>query len=456
MVYPHKQHVILSEKMDDLKKRIIQKKKEQKSLIEITHKKGKLSQRLLEGTQKFFDLIASFFSSSKELPIVGFVFQMISVIPNAITTITDKNSSIGSKILAVGLLLALTALGITAFTLGGIVAAKIGLALASLATLIEGITFIGAIVNKYQTSKAYKEKKEFIDLLKNQNIDSLKNDKYRARLAIRALELEHLLEKSTNELHKKEFEFIKTISNKIDLSDFPDDSPVSKLSKLYKDRKDLISYLGRITQLVDQKEKKNNSIANEKNTEDTSTLIKLINDLQQQIAQIDEDIENITEPLHELKQNDLLANEGIPKSLTNFALGGAGVVFSIMGLMILLSAVAVPPIIGPILVGFGIGMAIFGVVKWGIELYETSKDEKFMQEREEENEGIILEEALDQYEHGCTYSKAMRPILYSQVTITPSESQNIAANDLESPSIKSTNSLESPEHFSKRSGEFQI
>lgn len=87
---------------------------------------------------------------------------MLSAIPNAITTLTDKKSSIGSKIFAIGILLTATALGITAFVLGGIVAAGIGLAFASLTTLIEGISLIGALVNKYQTSKAYKEKKSLL------------------------------------------------------------------------------------------------------------------------------------------------------------------------------------------------------------------------------------------------------------------------------------------------------
>ncbi|HHF7375684.1 T4SS effector SidA family protein [Legionella bozemanae] len=430
--------------MDDLKRRINERKKEQKSLIEIAHKKGKLSQRLLEGTQKILGLIGAIFTSSKELPVIGFVFQMLSAIPNAITTLTDKKSSIGSKIFAIGILLTATALGITAFVLGGIVAAGIGLAFASLTTLIEGISLIGALVNKYQTSKAYKEKKEFIDLLKKQDIALLTNDKYREQLAIRALELEHLLEKSTAQSFIDELEFIKTISSNIASSDFPDDSPVSKLSKLYNDRKDLISYLGIITQLIDQKDK-----------EDTSTLIKLVSELQHQIAEIDEDIENITGPLHHLQRNNLLANEAIAKSYANFALGGAGVILSTIGLMILLSTIAAPPIMGPILLGFGIGLAIFGVVKWGIELYATREDEKTMLERANENEEIILEEALK-----CSYSNAMRPILDSKGT-TPEEPKNSKnkTGDLaitsEPSNIESTPPLNSSD-VSQKSGEFQI
>ncbi len=444
MTYPRKKHVILSEEMDDLKRRINERKKEQKSLIEIAHKKGKLSQRLLEGTQKILGLIGAIFTSSKELPVIGFVFQMLSAIPNAITTLTDKKSSTGSKIFAIGILLTATALGITAFVLGGIVAAGIGLAFASLTTLIEGISLIGALVNKYQTSKAYKEKKEFIDLLIKQDIALLTNDKYREQLAIRALELEHLLEKSTAQSFIDELEFIKTISSNIASSDFPDDSSVFKLSKLYNDRKDLISYLGIITQLIAQKDK-----------EDTSTLIKLVSKLQHQIAEIDEDIENITGPLHHLQRNNLLANEAIAKSYANFALGGAGVILSTIGLMILLSAIAAPPIMGPILLGFGIGLAIFGVVKWGIELYATREDEKTMLERANENEEIILEEALK-----CSYSNAMRPILDSKGTTLekPKNSKN-KTGDLaitsEPPNMESTPPLNSSD-VPQKSGEFQI
>ncbi|HHT0594281.1 TPA: T4SS effector SidA family protein [Legionella anisa] len=470
MTYSHKKHVILSEEMDDLKKRINKRKKEQKPYSEIAHKKGKLFQRLLEGGQKFFGLIATAFSSAKELPYIGFVFQIASIIPASIAMITDKKSSIPAKILAVGFLLGLTALGITAFVLGGLIAAKIGLALASLATFIEVISFTISLINKYQTRSAYKEKKEFNHLLDSRESDALENDKYRERLEIRALELKHLLEKSTDESLKEELEFIDTIRSKkayvapqmdnillrfinairskIGWSELPpDDPPVTKLSKLYQDRKDLITYLAWNTEQIDKKDQTSDS-----------TLIDLVSKLQHQIAQIDKDIELITEPLHELKRNDLLTNEAILKSFTNVALGGAGVILSTIGLMILLSAVAAPPIMGPILFGFGIGLAIFGVVKWGIELYATKQDEKFMRKLEKENEGIILEEALDEYDHGCSYSNAMRPIIDSQA-ITPSKPQHKVANDLtisEPPSLESTKSLESTDVSPKKSEDLRM
>ncbi|MCE0724043.1 T4SS effector SidA family protein [Legionella resiliens] len=474
MTYSRKNHVVLSDEMDDLKKRINQRKKEQKSYIEIAHKKGKLSQRLLEGAQKFFGLAATAFSSAKELPYIGFVFQIVAIIPASIAMITDKNSSILGKILAVSFLLGLTALGITAFVMGGLVAAKIGLALASLVTVIEGMSFIGSLFNKYKTWSAYKEKEEFNHLLDSLDSDALENNKYRERLEIRALELEHLLEHSTSsslEKENEELQFINTIRNKkpyvppqmdntllrfinamrskIGWEKLPsDDPPITKLSNLYDERKIAVSYLAKITEIIDKDDQTSHSI-----------LIDQVTELQHQIAQIDKEIESITEPLHELQRNDLLANEAIPKSFTNFALGGAGVILSTIGLMILLSAVAAPPIMGPILFGFGIGLAIFGVVKWGIELYATSQDEKFKRKLEKENEGIILEEALYEYDHGCSYSNAMRPILDSKDT-TSEKPTNTTENDLaeisEPPSIESTKLLESTNAPPKSSGEYQI
>ncbi|KTD41067.1 T4SS effector SidA family protein [Legionella parisiensis] len=482
MTYPRKKHVILSEEMDDLKKRINQRKKEQKSYIEIVNKKATLSQRLLEGVQKFWGLIAAIFSASKELPVFGFVFQMLAVFPNAVKTLTDKNSSIGSKVFATFLLLSLTALGITAFVMGGIIAAKIGLAIACTATALEAISFIGSLFNKHNTRTAYKGKKEFAKLLDEETKEfshlkdlskpyALENDKYRERLEFRALELEHLLEKSTNESLKEELAFINIIRNKkpyvapstdsiflrfinkirskIGLSELPaDDPPVIKLSKLYQDRKDLVSYLAKNTELIDTKYQDSNS-----------SLITLVGKLQQQIAQIDKDIESITEPLHELKRNDLLANEAIAKSFTNLALGGAGVTLSLIALMILpilLSAVVAPPIVATvstILLGFGIGLAIFGAVKWVMELRATRKDEKIMRERTKEHEEIILEEALYEYDH-CSYSVAMRPLLNSK----PEELQHPAANDVAITSEPSDTESLSPLNSSDvtQSGEFQI
>ncbi len=117
---------------------------------------------------------------------------------------------------------------------------------------------------------------------------------------------------------------------------------------------------------------------------------------------MDEDIGKITEPLHQLKQQNLLANEAIAKSYTNFALGGAGVIFSVIGLMVLISAFAAPPLVGTILFGFGIGLATFGLIKWSVEQYANKEDKQLLKERTKEHEETILEEALDCYEHEMT------------------------------------------------------
>ncbi|WP_115707299.1 T4SS effector SidA family protein [Legionella sainthelensi] len=160
MTYPHKKHVILSEKMNELKGRITLLQQQQKlSFIETISKRGNLSKFFLDGLQKIFDFVTSIIASSKELPIIGFVLRLISAIPNAITTLTDNNNSVGSKVLAMSLLLVTTGFGIAAFVLGGIVSAGIGLAFASLGTLIEGISLLSSIREKFQSAKAYKEKK---------------------------------------------------------------------------------------------------------------------------------------------------------------------------------------------------------------------------------------------------------------------------------------------------------
>ncbi|PWY55630.1 hypothetical protein DGG96_11025 [Legionella qingyii] len=425
MTYPLKKHVVLPEKMDKLKKRINLSKEKQRSFTEIIHKTGKLSQYILGGIQKLIGLLSSIIKSAKELHIIGFALQMFSIIPNAITTLTDKNSSVINKTFSIIVLLTTSALGITAFILGGVVAAGIGLAFASLTTLVEGISFLGALINKYKTSKAYKEKIQFMNLLETFDT-SLNNDKYRNKLEIRALELEHLGNLSTEEA--KQLQFIRKIHSKVGLSELvPDNSPVMKLSKLYKERKELLASLANITEEIDES----------KEFEADTSLIEEVSNIQHQIDKIDKDIANITEPLFLLEENTHLADETIVKSYTNFVLGGTGVILSTIGLIILIGTATVPPLWSPILLGFSIGLALFGLIKWGVELQAKSVDEQILEERTKENEEIILEEALEHYDHELSdkfqgsYSIALRPILESPATAADTTNlQNEDVHDL--------------------------
>lgn len=418
MTYPHKKHVVLPEKMDKLKTRINLSKENQKSFIEIIHKKGKLSKYILEGIQKIFGLISSIITSVKELRIFGFVLQMLSIIPNAITTLTNKESSAAIKTFSIIVLLATSGLGIAAFVFGGIVAAGIGLAFASLTTLIEGISFLGGLINKYKTSKAYRDKKLFMDLLETFD-SSLNNDKYRKQLEIHAVELEHLSNLSTQQA--KQVQFIREMLSKIGPTDlFLDNILVFKLTLLYEDRKERLAQLAQITKLIDE----------QKELEANTLLIEQVSDIQQQIAKIDKDIANITEPLSQLEESNLLANKTIVKSYTNFVLGGTGVILSTIGLIILIGTATIPPLWGSILLGFSIGLALFGLIKWGVEVHAKNVDEQILENRTKENEEIILEEALDHYAHELSdicqgsYSTALRPILESAATAATPTPQN--------------------------------
>lgn len=423
MTYPHKQHVILSEQMNELKNKITQLQQKQKlSFIERINKNGNLSKFFLDGVQKILDFVTSIITSSKELPIIGFVIRMISVIPTAITTLTHKKSSVGSKILAMTLLLVTTGLGIAAFVLGGIISAGIGLAFASLGTLIEGISLLSSIVEKYQSAKVYKEKKAFTDLMKKRDLLALDSDTYRERLEICVLELKFLLNKLHalfSEQMEEELKFINAIRTQREWKQFPssDDSSPSKLLRLYQERDEILLYLEKIIQILEKGETVGTNI-------ESSQLIELVSNLQYEITQIDEDIEKITEPLHKLKQQNLLANETIAKSYTNFALGGVGVILSTLGLMGLIGAFAAPPLAGVIFFGFGIGLAIFGLIKWSVEQYANKEDKKLIKERTKEHEETILEEALDcyerelskkyQHEETCSYATSLRSLLSSE------------------------------------------
>ncbi|STY29541.1 SidA protein, subsrate of the Dot/Icm transport system [Legionella wadsworthii] len=432
MPYPHKKHMVLSQAMEALKIRIKDAEEQQKPFLDTVHKRSKLAQYLVEALQKGFGLLTPILQAAEELRITGFAFQMFAVIPNAITTLTDKKSSIANKILASFILLGTTALGITAFVLGGIVAAGIGVAVSALATLIEGVSFIGSLISRSQTNKAYNEKKLFMELIKNRDFDTLKEEKYRERLVIRALELQHLIEKQSILSHahaEEELDFILHIcdpqkyvpSEKVNgIQKFinfirntmglhlipPEEDKVTKLLQLYQDRQLLIIYLAQMIKIFQQKE------------DDTISkffFIGVISAIQQDIAELDKEVETLTEPLHELERNHIIAKEAIAKSTVNLALGAGALTLSVVGLVILLGTLAAPPILGPVLIGFGVGLAVFGVIKWGLELYFKRQDEKIMKEREKENKLIILEESLKFYdEHpSCSYSAALRPILNS-------------------------------------------
>lgn len=447
MTYPHKKHVILSDQMDELKHRInLLKQKQKSSFTDKINKKGNLSKLILEGLQKTLDFFTSMLAFSKELPIIGFAIRMISAIPNAMTTLTDKKSSIGTKIFAMTMLLATTGLGIAAFVLGGIVAAGIGLAFAALGTLIEGISLLGSIVDKYQSAKAYKEKKVFTDLMEKRDPSAFDSEVYKDRLEVRALELNYLLNKPSSLSHvqiEDELEFIHKICTQRgwNQSSSSEDSPATKLSRLYQDREDMLLYLEKIIKIIDKEDKEGKNI-------EESKLIALVSNLQHEIAEIDEDIEKITEPLHKLKQKNLLANEAIAKSYTNFALGGVGVIFSAVGLMVFLGTLAAPPIAATILLGFGIGLATFALIKWGAELYADKKDEKILKERAQEHEETILEEALDCYSHDlsknyqydwkCSYSTSLSRILLSSETnvVSFTEPKDKVKNDVIETSIQ--------------------
>lgn len=443
MTYPLKKHIALSEKMNELKGRIEQLQREQKlSLLEHANKKGRLSSLILEGVQKTLAFLGAVLSSVKEIPIIGFAVQMFATIPNAITTLTDKKSSVASKVLAMTFLLITTGLGITAFALGGMVAAGIALAFASLGTLVEGISLVASLVNKYQSSNDYKEKKAFIDLLQKRDLTALENDVYKERLEIRALELEHLLNKATHlplAPIKEELEFIKQIRSKRgwDKLAFPENSPQARLVTLYKERDELLLYLETTIKYVDQEEKNSTNFEN-------PLLVALVTNIQHQISEFDEEIENIVMPLHKLKRNDLIANETIAKSVTNFALGGVGVIFGVVGVMAILGALAMPPVAATAFLGLGIGLAVFGVIKWSVELYLNREEKKIMKERTKEHEEIILEEALNGYDHKLqkesSYSTSLSRILASRNSAdeSPSKSQNKVKSDLVTAQVATT------------------
>lgn len=441
--------IILSERMKTLKTRI-KKAEREASLQDEVNERGEYANTVLSAFSQIQGFFASIFSESKQLPIIGFIIQMVSVIPTAITTIFAKDKSIGEKVFALGVLSVVTALSIAAFVLTAAVSAAIGVAVSSFTTVLEGISLVGSIATKLSTRAEYKQKKEFTQLLEAKNTAALTDEKYLDPLRVRYLELQQALvhpDLETDEKNKyqEEATFIHDLLTQRGLPlDGDEDSQAGMLKKLYDKRREkmlaltvMIENLEKIGDLITPEEKKANLVA--------------IDSLKEDIVKVDNDINNITKPIQQLKRKDLLANEKLAQTYTTFALAGAGVVLSTIALLMAVSVVAAPPVLLPIVGGLAIAMATIGLIKWVAEKFAEKADAKADKERQALKEENILDESLDCYQTQlgdrpnqsatCSYSNHMLGILQS-----PPEPQPAQTAEPTSPTPDDTLTSTPPTH----------
>lgn len=385
-------HFHLSNKMKKLKEEIQNQTSQSESLLHKVHKSSSFASTVLSGINNVFGLIAGFLSAYKEVPVVGGILQLIAMVPKSIAIMTDPEKSKQEKIITASLIAVLLGLAITAFVLGSVAALIIGVVIASIVTVLEGAGFIGQAVAKYQTHNALKTKLEFNLFLEHRIAPE--GNTHDELFEIRAVELLHELEKPN--LQKKdqirfteELSFINEVLKKKDIIPGSNkDNPAFKLQELYNTRKEQLS------ELVQKIALKDTAV----DESDLQKHLDAIQVLQKKLIKTDDDIENITRPIEKLTDDNAKANEKLAFSYATFALAGAGTIFSVIGLLLVVGSVAAPPFVLPLLVGFGVGMAAISLLKWTAEKIAQYEDKKIQTQKSQLHEELILDEALNGYD----------------------------------------------------------
>lgn len=454
-----------------LMKRLEERQEEKKSLAEKAHRTGALVHGIMLGINNVFGLISSTLTAYKEVPVIGFALQMVALVPQAISTLANPEASIPAKIFAGGLLAAITSLSVTAFVLGAAPAAIIGLVVASLAGVMQGLELIGKVMEKLNATKTYEHVKAFNNLIKsgceNPNTTIPDSNDFNEDFAIRSVELSFFSNKRLAEIEQEQAIKKEQVSAFVD-SNIKDMGSVEGLKKLrdqYKEQPapplfnelidleteklQIINERAFVEQVVDKKniviepdsaadKLKNLYLLRKERLTDLTAKIAVLNQsapdkesssellddilkLQKKIIKIDSKIEEITKPAKNIKLAHLVGNEKLARTFTNFALSGVGIVFSVMAVLLVVGSVAAPPFVLPIMAGFGIGLAAFGVIKWAMEKSADMADEENKIKQEQKQGESILDEAIDGYQHqqskehshtgSCSYSKHMKDLL---------------------------------------------
>ncbi|MCL5272508.1 MAG: T4SS effector SidA family protein, partial [Gammaproteobacteria bacterium] len=81
-----------------LRKRLEERKEENKSLAEKAHRASTMLHGVMQGINSIFRLIASSLRAYKEIPVIGFALQMVALVPQSISTLTNPAAGIRAKI----------------------------------------------------------------------------------------------------------------------------------------------------------------------------------------------------------------------------------------------------------------------------------------------------------------------------------------------------------------------
>ena len=423
----------LSEKMQRLKNNILALLLERKSLMEKVYEGSRFATIITTGISNVFNVIASFLSSFQSIPLIGGIFQGIAAIPQAIAFISDPKITLAQKALS-GLLLAVVGgIALTAFLLGSVATLIFGTVLSSFLTLMEGYYFTYRVIDKFQKSKRYNERDEFVTLIEERRYPE--EDKYNDQLEIRAVELEHALagnglNKNTKRKIEDELGFINGVLNKkgIVIGENPE-STASQLSELYKIHKEQLAELTEKLSLITEETK----------LEGHNEILDEIQKIQKAILTTEEDIAYFTKPINELFFENDIATDKLGISLSNFALSAAATIVSIFGLLVGVGVVVAPPILVPVMLGISISLAVVGLVKWITEKIVQQQERSYLAKKEEHQKVTILEESLYAYEQSLNknHSDSIKHSSHSKYMHDLLEQKNTIENKKESEEMSS-------------------
>lgn len=429
MPFYRKKNIQLSSEMTNLKKEIDTLNLNNTSTMKQIHQSSGILSTITGGFASSLHLLGNIFSANKNIPVIGFFMQMLSMIPKSIETISDPKKSIAEKVFSTVFLMTIVALSIAAFVVGSLFAAVVGTVLSSIITAMEGLGFIGKVIEKYQLSTAYQKKLAFNKLI-DQKITP-ENNQFDELFETRAVELQEVLKKKNlstedKESIKEELNFIEEVLQKRNIViGQNEENPAFKLQKLYQEREE-------------QLEKLVQKIALTQSTTISADVLEGIESIQSEILRIDEQINTITAPVEQLNAKNMIATEKVFLSLSSFSTAAAGTVLSVIGLTLFVGSIAMPPALIGALFGIGIGLASISLAKYIGEKIAEHQDAEQEEQKETMQKDAILEEALYEYEYqlqskmapslSSSHSKYMQDLLTKKPVNEPSPEQTKTAH----------------------------
>lgn len=435
MANHYKKRLKLSVKTNQLKKEIHELSSKKINALNKLHQGSKVLSSIFDGINNFLGVISAIAKANKDIPLVGVLLQLISMIPKSIAIITAPNKTVSERIFAATFLATIASLLIAAIIIGSFASAVIGAVVASIVTLIEGIGFLRKVIEKYQASKAYNKQKSFIALIDSHKVPE--GNEFDELLEIRAVELEHHIAKEHLTEKEKaayldELDFISGILKKKQIIIGNNkDSLAFMLQEHYKKREDKLKELIGIISLISPESTVNQHLDK----------IQLV---QSEIQLIDDQIEKITAPIGKLALQNLIADEKLALSISTVSIAASGALLSMLGLLLIIGSSVAPPLVLGVIFGLGIGLAVVSLIKWGAEKITEREDAKAEKIKSEAHKESILDEALHAHEHQV--NKNINPEVTQVVTPEGDSSHTMYMQDLvkDQPSRSSPPSVEPP------------